>query len=295
MPNWFNNRQSRVPYSTWVTMSPFQKSKLRNNLQKSKYRSKYPSKFRPPSYHSAPTRGLSNAQAELRTQTPLFPVSVTRKLPYYEAQIGLVGTGGVIQQYVFSANGVYDPNITSTGHQPLGFDTMMLYYEQYTVLASRITVTACGNGVQAGNFAICLAPDTSTLTVEQVVENGLMVMKTIDGRGTIGTGQRIGKLNLKCDVAKYFGRRSRKDLVDDVSLSGTASANPTEQVYFVIAAWGFGNFADNTSFALTATIEYDVYFWEPRKVQAQLSKIPKLEDLKLSEDKKEDKPKGWFQ
>lgn len=203
------------------------------------------------------------------TQTPLFPVRTQKKLPYFESSFLLAGASGVIQQYVFSANGIYDPNITGTGHQPLGFDTMMLYYEQYTVVSSRITVECVQNGIQAGTFAVLLAPDTSSLVLPDVVENGLIRMKTIDGRGTIGTGQRMGSLSLSCDVAKYFGRKSKADLLDDPNLFGTVAANPTEQVYFVVAAWGFSGFSDNTAFQMTALIEYDVVFWEPRKVAAQ--------------------------
>jgi len=221
---------------------------------------------------AAPTHARSNALGDLRVQTPLFPAHVRKRLPYYEYGFSLTGTAGAYSQYVFSANGMFDPNITSTGHQPLGFDTMMLYYEQYTVVASKITVRACGNGTQAVNVGVCLAPDTTTLVVPDVVENGLLVAKVLDGRanGGYGTGQRIKTLNLSCDVAKYFGRRSRRELQDDVNLYGTAAANPTEQVYFVIGQWGFGSFTDNTSVSCDAIIEYEAIFWEPRKVAAQL-------------------------
>jgi len=145
----------------------------------------------------------------------------------------------------------------------------MLYYEQYTVVGSRITVTGAGNGVQPATFAICLAPDTTALALPDVVENGLVVMKTIDGRATYGSGERIGTLSLSCDVAKYFGRKSKGDLIDDVQLCGTVAANPAEQVYFIVLAWGFSTFSDNSAVNLTAIIEYDVVFWEPRKVAAQ--------------------------
>lgn len=235
-----------------------------------KKRTKAKAKARPKARpKSAPTAMRSYAQGELMTQTPLFPVRVQKKLPYFEPAFSITGAAGVIGSYVFSANGVYDPNVSGTGHQPLGFDTMMTYYEQYTVVGARITVQCCGNGIQAGTFAISLAPDTTAAVLPDVVENGLVVMKTIDGRGTNGTGQRIGSLSLSCDAAKYFGRKSKTDLLDDVTLSGTVAANPSEQVYFMVSAWGFSGFSDNTAFQLTALIEYDVVFWEPRKVAAQ--------------------------
>lgn len=175
---------------------------------------------------------------------------------------------------MFSANGVYDPNVTGTGHQPLGFDTMMLYYEQYTVHRSSMSVRCCGNGIQACNVLACLSPDTTTLVVPDVIENGLAVRKVVDGRGNggNGTGNRIVTLSLSCDVAAYFGRKAGRTLNDDVTLSGTVAANPTEQVYFVLGQWGFGAFTDNTAVGLDVIIEYDVEFWEPRKVASQLQR-----------------------
>lgn len=233
------------------------------------YKKRAPVKRRKPKSKAPTAHSGRTAQDELKLQTPLFPARVQKRLPYFEPAISLTGTGGVIQNYFFSANAVYDPNVTGTGHQPLGFDTMMTYYEQYTVVASKITVECCANGIQAGTFAISLTPDTTAGALPDVVENGLCVLKTIDGRGTIGTGQRIGSLSLPCNVARYFGRKSKKDLIDSSELSGTAAANPSEQVYFMISAWGFGGFSDNTAFQMTALVEYDVVFWEPRKVAAQ--------------------------
>ncbi len=222
--------------------------------------------------NSAPTSGRSRAQGELKTQTPLFPASSSKKLPYFEPGFSLAGTAGVIQQYAFTANGLYDPNITGTGHQPLGFDTMMLYYEQYTVLRSRITINFAGNGTQPCTVALCLAPDTTALALPDVIENGLVVYKSVDGRGNggYGTGQRLGSLSLACDVAKYFGRATKRELLDDPNLYGTVATNPTEQVYFIITMFGFGGLTDNTSCSFQAVIEYDACFWEPRKVAAQL-------------------------
>lgn len=200
---------------------------------------------------------------------------------YYEPSFGITATGGVIGQYVFTANGLYDPNITQTGHQPLGFDTMMLYYEQYTVLRSSVTLRFVGNGAQAVNVSICLAPDTTSLALPDVMENGLVKTKVVDGRGNggYGTGQRVGRLDLNCDVVKYFGRKNSREILDDVNLYGTVASNPTEQVYFCINTWGFGSFTDNTAVSFDAVLEYDVVFWEPRKVAAQL--------LQTQEEKKE--------
>jgi len=239
--------------------------------------------------------GLGVQQALLRS-TPLFPASSRKKLFYYEPGINLAGTAGVIAQYVFSANGLYDPNITGTGHQPLGFDTMMLYYEQYTVLASKIRIRAAGNGIQPAVVSLCLAPDTTTGVITDTVENGLGKSTIVDGRsgGGYGTGERLKSLELSCDVPKYFGRRGGRSILDDTLLYGTVAANPTEQVYYQINTWGFGTFTDNTSVPLDVLIEYDAVFWEPRKVAAQLlpTQAVKLPPLKrvVQQEVKADRP-----
>ena len=45
---------------------------------------------------------------------------------------------GSVASYVFRANGLYDPNYTGAGHQPYGFDQWMTYYNQFTVLGSKM-------------------------------------------------------------------------------------------------------------------------------------------------------------
>ncbi len=42
--------------------------------------------------------------------------------------------------HVMRANSCFDPDLSGGGHQPLGFDQMMLLYNKYTVLHSNITV-----------------------------------------------------------------------------------------------------------------------------------------------------------
>jgi hypothetical protein len=199
---------------------------------------------------------------------------VRRKLPYYEYQLARTSTAGAIATYFFSANGLFDPNITGTGHQPLGFDTMMTYYEQYTVLSAKISVTFLNNGTNAIRAAVAITPDTTAPVIGDIVENGLMRMTALDAPGYstgAGAGIRIKRLNLNCDVAAYFGRKTAREMLNDSTLQGTVAANPSEQVYFAISVWG-GFFADNISSAFDVCLEYDAIFWEPRKVSQQLRK-----------------------
>lgn len=267
-----------MPRRTQNQRAPRGRPKLRKRQNKS-HSSKYPT------HRQGPT-----AVGELIHKVPIFGKASHRvRLPYYETQLSLSSTAGAVATYNFSANGVYDPNITGTGHQPMGFDTLMLYYEQATVVSSKITVTAGNGGIHAARLAIALAPDTTTLTSMELMENGEIKSAVMDGVANqasngsgYGTGNRLKTISLNCDVASYFGRRTQRELLDDVNLYCTAAANPTEQVYFSICTWGLTN--SNGGCTFDVTVSYDVIFWEPRKASIQFSQVSSL--LEAEEKKK---------
>lgn len=204
-------------------------------------------------------------------RTPLFSASTRRRGQlYYEPALGLTApVSGNVVTYFFTANGMYDPNITGTGHQPLGFDQMMLMYEQCTVINSRIEVTfniAAGLTVQCG---VALFPDAVALTdPKQLVENGLLRFIPLSSGSNTFQNQRLRtKVSLGCDIARYFGRRGVRNLLDDDNLYTTAAANPVEQVYYGIVAWQISpDGVTTTGVGFDVTISYDVIYWEPKKL-----------------------------
>ena len=209
------------------------------------------------------------ANAVLRS--PLFPVSVRKRGQlYYESALGLTApTSGNAVTYFFSANGMFDVNITGTGHQPIGFDQMMLMYEQVTVVSSSIQITFnLGAGLSV-NCGVALFPDTTALTnSSQLVENGLLrYIPITSGSNTFQNQHMRTVVRLDCDVAKYFGRRGVRAILNDTELCTTAAANPVEQVYFGVVAWQISpDGATTTTIGFDAIIEYDCIYWEPRKL-----------------------------
>lgn len=203
---------------------------------------------------------------------PLFPASVRKRGQlYYESGLGLTApTSGNAVTYFYSANGMFDPNITGTGHQPIGFDQMMLMYEQCTVIKSSIQVTFnIGAGLTV-NCGVALFPDASGLTnPSQLVENGLIRYVTLTSGSNTFQNQRMRTtVRLDCDVARYFGRgRGARALLNDDNLYTTAAANPVEQVYFGIVSWQVSaDGSTTTSLGFDVLISYDVIYWEPRKL-----------------------------
>lgn len=228
-------------------------------------------------------RGGSVFQDAL-TNTPLWPTKV--RMPcvfYYEYLTSLVipNTGSAIHHY-FSANGIYDPNITGTGHQCIGFDQMMLSFEQYTVVKSKAALTyvppATGSSFR---LSLSLSPDAASSNDPLLLmENGLIASSASTLTGT-AVGLQAKQMSHACDVTSYFGRASAQDLLDDPNLYGTASSNPTEQVYYDIAGWLPYGLGGATTVSFEMYIEFDVIFWEPRKLTVSLAQLLKLQPPKL--------------
>jgi hypothetical protein len=214
---------------------------------------------------SAPTAHYGvRVSREVEMKIPVFPISKTVRGMSYCELVNVTGTSGVPGGYVFTANGLYDPNVTSTGHQPLGFDQMMLFYEQYTVLRSKIKVTAQGaSAVLNTNVFLYLSPDTTVQSnSDLVLENGLAVFRTLSPVSTYGN---IKEMDMFCDVRKYFGKKSDQLLLADSDMRGGATSNPVEQVYYTLAAQDFGRTSTVTAWFLVEIL-YDVIFYEPRKL-----------------------------
>jgi hypothetical protein len=210
-------------------------------------------------------------------QPPVFPPSTTRKGQlYYEYQLVLASTLGVPGSYIFSANGAFDPNITGTGHQPIGFDQMMSFYDQYTVQAASIHVAFAGLSTSVARVGLLLydqpVPSTDPF---RLVENGLAKMGIIGTSPNVNSSWGVCELSLHCDVPKYFGV-TFDELKVNPSFVGTAASNPSEQVYFAIEMWG-GFSATTMSLAFDVLISYDIHYYEPRHIDVSTANLSSLQ------------------
>lgn len=190
---------------------------------------------------------------------PLFPYRTRRNLQYYASGSIITGTA-TANAYVFSVNGIFDPDITGTGGQPMGFDQMMTFYNHYTVLRARIKLLINNTSATLTPSVGIMLSGTSTVTssIEQAVENGDLAFSQLGFAGGQGSMSRITR---SCDCAKFQGI---DDIMDDPNMRGDGSSNPTEQMYFHITTWNPYTAAQITS-NFQVVIEYDTMFHEPRK------------------------------
>lgn len=137
-----------------------------------------------------------------------------------------IDSGTTIASHTFSANGIFDPDITGTGHQPLLRDEYNLLYLHYRVLSSKIKIT----------------PYTGTTTSTVPALYGVFVDPGNDGTLTYVEGtaivedRRVNRswsiMNTSADIfhankvlsTSYSNRMVNPELRDNATLM---SANPS--------------------------------------------------------------------
>jgi len=191
---------------------------------------------------------------------PLTPKRTTKRLRYSDGSYTLTATSGAPATYVFAANDCFDPNVTGTGHQPMGFDQMMQLYNHFCVVSAKLIVTY--RNLQAGsNPTVCLRYDgsaTPLTVIPRIVELGGNVMALLEAGGVTGCNKT---LDLKLDVAKLQGV-SRATITADDQLRGSAGASPLELTYFHCVLWDAD--ATTASCLIDIVLEQEVIFSEPR-------------------------------
>jgi len=223
---------------------------------------------------------------------PVFPATIVKRLRYSTTFALGTTAGAITSTYVFRANDLFDPDFTGTGHQPMGFDQLMVWYNHFAVVSAKIRVV-CKNTTSSTAPTVCLRVDanSSPLTViDQIVEFGGCVTEDLEGKGGYGANKI---LELGCNICKLQGV-SRSALTADPSLRGSAAASPTEVTYFHITCWDTA--AGTSLLECDVILEQVAQFMEPRDM-TESSRVRRSDDCKLrpatsSTDLKRAKPSG---
>lgn len=198
---------------------------------------------------------------------PIFENIATRKLRY-ATTVQVVSAGGALSTYVFTLSGLYDPDISGTGHQPMGFDQIMQFYEHYHVLHASVHVTFRNNSAANGFCALKVAPDTAApADYDSMIEEGRCVVDTLDGLANINTNKV-----LRCSVnVPGVNGLTRANFLANEDLRGGATFNPAEQTYLHLCA--YSPTVTNLSIFASIVIEYTAVFTEPRNLTASFRNV----------------------
>lgn len=175
----------------------------------------------------------------------------------YCDEVDLDPGAAVAATHVFSCTGLYDPDVTGTGHQPLGFDQWMQFYDHYTVLGAKISVTALNNNT-GDAFCVGLVVKDSLTAITEIprLKEQSSNYKYIARAGS----KDMVSLSRKFSTKKFF---SKGHVMDDPELKGTISTNPTEQAYFHLWCCPFDEASDEGTLRCNVQIDYIVQLSEP--------------------------------
>lgn len=201
-----------------------------------------------------------NKQTPIRVHIGRNPISkqVQQTLKYVDTPTVTLSAGR--GEYLFSTNGMFDPDITGTGHQPLYFDQKMAMYNHYTVISSTIRITLSDTSNTNRNlFAVLYVDDDTT-----VAANAGSAAERPGSKSAFGRFQEVqGPTLFQSWRAKdQFGANP----LSMRQLQGSASANPAEQMFFALIISDFG--AGDDSVKIKVEINYNCILDE-RKTIAQ--------------------------
>jgi len=216
-----------------------------------------------PLVRNAPARADNFRPLNILSRPAILNLSHRGKLLYNES-VTISATGiGVANANVFSANGLYDPNITGTGHQPMSFDQLIGMYEHYTVTNGKITVNFINETKDQSAFVgIGVFPSDSVETIStKLIENGLLKRAYLAPFDSNSKCQC--SVTIPFNIAKLNGKTVT--IVGDDLYRGDSASNPTEQTYLHVFCY---NPSYSTALLVRADvlIEYDAVFTEPRKL-----------------------------
>lgn len=192
---------------------------------------------------------------------PFIPDRVVKKLIYND-RISIDPATGLASVYQFRANSIYDPDYTGIGHQPMGHDEMVNFYNSYTVLGARLKATFFNpdnTEPMIGTVALRAAP-----TVVQTDPNTVMEGRQVGWRFINDTGSNRPKT-----ITKYYSGKKMSgvsDILDQTNQRAGIGHNPGNTHMFQIHAMPIDSLTDLSPVTVNVRIEYIVMFQDPKNI-----------------------------
>jgi hypothetical protein len=126
---------------------------------------------------------------------------------------------------VFNLNSTFDPDRTGVGHQPLGRDNWVLFYNRYRVTAVDVEWQSCRVDSLTAGGVCCMFPNNNAAatTVDTCIEQPYAKWAIINSPTAFGKV----KLSLSLPLHKLVGRTIQQYMADD-QLQALFSADPSE-------------------------------------------------------------------
>lgn len=186
-----------------------------------------------------------------------FPRVKRVKMKYCDA-FTLTSTTGVLNTLDFGANDVFDPYLGFGGHQPMGYDNLMLYYNHCYVISSAIKLTVVN---QSGAnilpvVGVYLSDDQTNYTVYTAfneTNRGSQKLMTLSGAKT--------QVTAKYNHSSFFRGRPN----GAAEFLNTPASGPSEKAVFTLYLQDC-TVTDTCEVSGFVEIVYEVEFSEPRDI-----------------------------
>jgi len=207
-------------------------------------------------YSASSRKSRFQTSAMARFQGFGFPDKLQVKHRYYEYTAIATAGGAGKGSYQYRCNGMYDPNITSTGHQPLYFDSLSSIYDHFTVVRSYLKLTASTSSSNPQTVAVFINDDSTITpsTIETCIEQS-------SAKYAVVTADAPRTFYVPWDAKRTFGG----SVLGNDNLQGSGSADPTEQSVYTIVAQAV-DAAQATSVLLSVEIIYTAVWDEIRDI-----------------------------
>jgi hypothetical protein len=170
----------------------------------------------------------------------------------YADEIDRTLIGSFTNIYTFNANGLFDPDQTGTGHQPLGYDQFTPDYNRYRVLKVHYDITF-GNTATVGQATRCVVAFVNGSTIPAFP--AIFEIRNASN-GTVGTGGDPLRLKGCFDLTK-LNADPAKYRIDD-RYSAVVTGNPVEVMYIHLAMFSTAG----SPIRLGVRLTYDVEFYD---------------------------------
>lgn len=178
----------------------------------------------------------------------------------YFSQISLnAPSGGLPSQHVFRTGDLFDPDLTGTGGQPMGFDELNALYNNYYVRSAHMKAifTATGTSADTSTYIVSLthSPDNwSNADAGRIIESKR-------GKwGFLSTSDAVGYKTLTCTA---YPAAMLKLPYRNSELIGENAGSPNKTSYFIVNAIPQAPGTDAGTIRVTCTIDYLVEWTDP--------------------------------
>lgn len=199
-----------------------------------------------------------------RILSTAFPKTTAVRLRYVDT-VQIDASLTTMGQHVYSCNSPFKPDITGTGHQPMGFDEWTNLYRNYVVIGSVLKATTSGVSSTAGAMAVLgVTVSAGSATVSTDLSTYLEQARTNRAVLSRSYAARIKSVKKGFSPKKTF---NITNILDNVAEYGAFfSLAPTTQAFWVISYGHIDPTTDPGAQSVLVEIEYTIIFSNPKQL-----------------------------